>query len=78
MGKKILVVFNDAPYGSERVYNGLRLALALLKTGSAELKVFLFADSVVSAKRGQKLPPGYYNVEIMLKSLSKRGVEISA
>ncbi len=28
---KVLLILNDAPYGTERSYNGLRLALALAK-----------------------------------------------
>lgn len=28
----VLLILNDAPYGGERTYNALRLALALLKT----------------------------------------------
>ncbi len=59
---------NDPPYGTERVYNGLRLALALTKSEPAtSITVFLMADAVVAAKAGQKTPDGYYNVERMLK-----------
>jgi len=51
------MIVNDPPYGTERVYNALRLAHALLKTApSTELTVFLMADAVVSAKAGQKKP----------------------
>ena len=65
---KTLCIINDPPYGTERVYNALRLALALLKKEpSTEVTVFLMADSVVAAKAGQKTPDGYYNVERMLK-----------
>jgi uncharacterized protein involved in oxidation of intracellular sulfur len=40
----------------------------LVKKGpQMEVTVFLMADSVVSAKVGQKTPDGYYNVERMLK-----------
>ncbi len=61
---KTLCIINDPPYGTERVYNALRLALALLKKEpSTEVTVFLMADSVVAAKAGQKTPDGYYNVE---------------
>jgi len=34
---KCLMILNDAPYGTERSYNGLRLARTLLKTGEAEV-----------------------------------------
>lgn len=65
---KILLVLNDPPYGTERCYNALRLAHALLKKeAKAELTVFLMADAVIGAKAGQKPPEGYYSVERMLK-----------
>jgi len=65
---KALFILNDPPYGTERVYNALRLAQALLKKEpQMELTVFLMADAVVAGKTGQKTPDGYYNVERMLK-----------
>ena len=65
---KALLVLNDPPYGTERCYNGLRLAHALLKNDpAAEVTVFLMADAVVAARKGQKTPDGYYNMERMLK-----------
>ena len=68
---KILFTVNDPPYGTERVYNALRLAHALLKKEpEATLTVFLMADAVLAAKPGQKPPEGYYSVERMLKRLA--------
>jgi uncharacterized protein involved in oxidation of intracellular sulfur len=65
---KVLFIVNDPPYGTERVYNALRLAQALLKKDpSAQVTVFLMADAVLAAKTQQKTPDGYYNVERMLK-----------
>jgi uncharacterized protein involved in oxidation of intracellular sulfur len=65
---KALFILNDPPYGTERVYNALRLAHAMLKKEpQTEVTIFLQADSVVAAKAGQKTPDGYYNVERMLK-----------
>lgn len=65
---KILFILNDAPYGTERCYNALRLANALVKKDPAtELVLFLMADAVFCARKGQKTPDGYYNVERMLK-----------
>jgi len=65
---KTLFVLNDPPYGTERCYNGLRLATALLKNDPAtEVTVFLMADAVSCARKGQKTPDGYYNIERMLK-----------
>ena len=68
----ILMILNDSPYGSERSYNGLRLAKALAAE-RAVVTVFLLADSVVCAKAGQKVPEGFYNIELMLKSVARTG-----
>ena len=65
---KTLFILNDPPYGSERCYNALRLAGALLKNDrEAEVSVFLMADAVVAAKAGQRTPEGYYSIERVLK-----------
>ncbi|RWM31222.1 DsrE family protein [Mesorhizobium sp.] len=67
---QILLILNDPPYGTERCYNGLRLALPLTKSEpTTTVTVFLMADAVVAAKAGQKTPDGYYNVERMLKGV---------
>lgn len=69
---KILIILNDPPYGTERSFNGLRLAKALGKA-EASVTVFLMADAVVCANRGQKVPQGYYNLELMLKTVARTG-----
>jgi len=71
--KTHLFVVNDAPYGNERPYNALRLALDLVKRPEAQVRVFLVGDGVNCALAGQKTPDGYYNVERMLKSIARRG-----
>ncbi len=69
----VLMILNDPPYGTERTYNGLRLATNLLaKAGGISLTVFLMGDAVSGAKAGQKTPNGYYNVEKMLKAVLVR------
>ena len=74
---KALIVLNDPPYGTERCYNALRLAHALLKTDPAiEITVFLMADAVVAARKGQKTPDGYYNMERMLKRVISSKVQV--
>ncbi len=71
---KSLFILNDPPYGTERTYNGLRLARNLFKLDdSAEVTIFLMADAVFTAKAGQKTPDGYYNLERMLKAFVKKG-----
>ena len=63
-----LFILNDPPYGTERCYNGLRLAHAVVKKDPTnEVTVFLMADAVLAAKANQRTPDGYYNLERMLK-----------
>lgn len=65
---QILLVLNDPPYGTERCYNALRLAAALVRNDPATtVTMFLMADAVLCAKQGQKTPDGYYNLERMVK-----------
>lgn len=64
---KTLFILNDAPYGSERSYNALRLARALAKRDGQSVRVFLMGDAVACAKAGQKVPDGYYNAGDMLR-----------
>ena len=73
---RALVVLNDPPYGTERSYNGLRLANALAKRERTEVRLFLMGDAVACAVGGQQTPNGYYNLERMLKAASAHGVEI--
>ena len=75
---KVLIILNDPPYGTERSYNGSRLALALVKTEGTELRLFLMADAVACAKPGQQTPEGYYNLERMLRGLATRDVPVGA
>jgi len=73
---KTLFILNDAPYGSERSYNALRLARSLLKAGGAEVKVFLIGDAAACAKAGQKVPQGFYNIGDMLGMVLRAGAEV--
>jgi uncharacterized protein involved in oxidation of intracellular sulfur len=73
---KTLLILNDAPYGNERPYNGLRLATALAKLDDSEVRVFLMADAVACAKPGQTTPDGYYNIGRMIKGLVGRGIAV--
>jgi len=74
--QSILFILNEAPYGSERVYNGLRLAAALCERAAIQIRIFLMADSVGCAKSGQTVPSGHYNVEQMLAKLLRHNVQI--
>lgn len=73
---KTLFILNDPPYGTERSYNALRLAGALSKREGEEVKLFLVGDAASCAKANQKVPQGYYNVEVMLRGAARLGAEI--
>lgn len=68
-----LFILNDPPYGSERSYNGLRLAKALAKQDNQRIRMFLMGDAVACAKAGQKVPEGYYNAGDMVKMVAANG-----
>lgn len=69
----ILFILNEAPYGSERAYNVLRLAGALSAKEDQHIRIFLLADAVSCAKSGQKVPEGYYNIQLMLGKVLRQG-----
>jgi len=54
-----LIILNDPPYGTERSYNGLRLAASLARRSGQDVLLFL--------------PSGYYNIETMLQTVSRHG-----
>lgn len=66
---KTLFILNDPPYGTERSYNALRLSGTLTSHPENEVKVFLIGDAVSCAKSGQKVPAGFYNIQIMLNKV---------
>ena len=71
------LIINDAPYGTEKPWNALRLAGALIAT-KQKVNIFLLGDSVAIAKKGQKTPTGYYNLAQMLGELVKAGADVRA
>ena len=73
---KVLILLNDPPYGTERAYNGLRLAGSLTKRDGVEVKVFLFGDAVGCAMANQKVPDGYYHLDRMLQSVIRHDGEV--
>jgi uncharacterized protein involved in oxidation of intracellular sulfur len=73
---KTLFILNDAPYGSERTYNGLRLAGAVAKQEGSSVRVFLIGDGAASAHRNQKVPQGFYNIEVMIGNVIRHDGEV--
>lgn len=71
-----LFILNDAPYGTERSYNALRLATSLAKNEAETVRVFLMGDAAACARSGQKVPQGYYNAGDMLVIVARKNAEI--
>lgn len=61
------------------IWNAFRLARALITTAiNMKVRIFLTGDAVATAKKGQKPPEGYYNLEEMLRELIGQDVEVVA
>ena len=74
---KILILINDAPYGTEKAYNALRLANQLGKDHEkVEVRIFLMADAANCALANQNTPNGFYNIERMLKLALTKGAKV--
>ena len=75
----ILIIINDAPYGTEKAYNALRMAMTLQKEyKDVQVRIFLLADAVGCAIPNQNLPKGYYSIERMLKSVVRNSGKVKA
>jgi uncharacterized protein involved in oxidation of intracellular sulfur len=73
---KVLLVLNEAPYGSERFYTAMRLATSLLGREEPTLvRLFLASDAVIGALPGQQPSQGY-SIEKMLRDLIEAGAEV--
>ncbi len=74
---KTLIIINDAPYGTEKAYNALRIANQINKDfPEMEVVIFLMADGVNCAIPKQNTPNGYYNIERMLKLSTNKGTQL--
>ena len=73
---KSLLILNDPAYGTERSYNGLRLAGALAKRDDSDVRVFLIGDAVSCAMANQKVPDGYYHLDRMIESAARHGADV--
>lgn len=74
---KTAIIINDAPYGTERPWNALRLCKALI-VSKQSVVVCLVGDGVSIAKKGQEPPKGFYNLGSMLEELISLGAEAIA
>lgn len=73
---KYLFIFNDSPYGSQRAYNGLRLAAAVAR--KSKVQVFLLGDGILCGIAGLSPAHADYNPQELLHVISETGAELSA
>ena len=73
--QSIVIIANGAAYGSESLFNSLRLAIALREQEAVDLKVFLMSDAVTAGLKGQKPAEGY-NIQQMLEILTAQNVPV--
>ena len=72
----IVIVANGAAYGSESLFNSLRLAIALCEQQpDLDLRLFLMSDAVTAGLRGQKPAEGY-NIQQILEILTAQQVPV--
>ncbi len=75
---KYLFIFNDSPHGSQRAYNGLRLAAALSRKSGSGTRVFLLGDGVICGLAGFEPAHADYNPQELLRQIAANGAEIHA
>lgn len=72
----IVIVANGAAYGSESLFNSLRLAIALCEQQpDLDLRLFLMSDAVTAGLRGQNPAEGY-NIQQMLEILTAQQIPV--
>ena len=73
---KYLFILSDSPYGNQRAYNGLRLAVSLSR--KAAVRVFLLGDGVLCGVSGFVPAHADYNPQELLRSISSTEAGIAA
>ena len=75
--QNILIVCTGAPYGSESLFNALRLAIALKEQEECrvDLRLFLLSDAVFAALNTQN-PADGYNLRQMLEIVVAQNIPI--
>lgn len=73
----ILIIVNDAPYGSERLFNALRLAIQLNEQENppAKVSLFLLSDAITAVIPKQNPGEGY-NIQQMLEIIIAQGSQV--
>jgi len=63
---RVFIVVTHPPYGNETTRSALRVARRLVKDPDTELALFLMADAVYCARKGEAHAEGVYNPELGL------------
>ncbi|PKG56063.1 DsrE/DsrF/TusD sulfur relay family protein [Shewanella sp. GutDb-MelDb] len=73
----VLIIVNDAPYGSEKLFNALRLAIQLNEQESptAKVSLFLLSDAITAVLPKQNPAEGY-NIQQMLEIIIAQKTEV--
>ncbi|MGB5446992.1 MAG: DsrE family protein [Psychromonas sp.] len=73
----LLFILNEGPYGSEKTFNALRLALNIKEeyADQVSINIFLMSDSVTATLANQRPAEGY-NIEQMLEILLAQGATL--
>jgi hypothetical protein len=75
---KTLFILNDPPYGHGAQLQRASPRRFAIQAQREEVKVFLIGDAAACAKKDQKVPQGYYNTELMLRSVAAAARSASA
>lgn len=75
--QKLLFILNESPYGTEKTFNGLRLAINLQEEygQQVQIKLFCFSDAVLAGLVGQSPKEGN-NIQQLIEILTAQGAEV--
>jgi len=73
----LLFILNDGPYGTEKTFNAMRLAIDLKEQyeNQVAIRLFFMSDSVTAALPQQRRSEGY-NIQQMIEILIAQGAQI--
>ena len=73
----VVIIVNDAPYGSEKLFNALRLVIQLNEQESppAKVSLFLLSDAITAVLPKQNPAEGY-NIQQMLEIAIAQGSQV--
>ncbi len=74
---KVLIIINDAPYGTEKAWNALRIAMQFQRDfEGTEIRISLMSDGVFCSVSNEATPNGFYNIERMIEAVIQKGGKV--